>query len=162
MGGLPPVFIEFIGHSKGVKTAVADVKAELAAADSSGAGAFRKTGMLGKAAIAGIGIAAAAAAVKTVHMAADFQTQMTRVRTGAGEAAANMKMVGQGVLAMAGQVGQSTSQLTAGLYTVESAGYHGADALNVLKNAAMGAKVGAADLHTVTDAVTTGLNAYKL
>ncbi|MGH3161921.1 MAG: phage tail tape measure protein [Streptosporangiaceae bacterium] len=162
MGGLPPVFIEFIGHSKGVKTAVADVKAELATADAAGAGSFKKTGMLGKAAIAGIGLAAGAAALKTVHMAADFQTQMTRVRTGAGEAAANMKMVGQGVLAMAGQVGQSTSQLTAGLYMVESAGYHGADALNVLRNSAMGAKVGAADLHTVTDAVTTGLNAYKM
>lgn len=162
MGGLPPVFIEFLGHSKGVKTAVADVKAELAAADASGAGAFRKTGMLGKAAIVGLGIAAAGVAVHTARMAGDFQVQMTRVRTGAGEAAANMKMVGQGVLAMAGQVGQSTEQLTSGLYMVESAGYHGADALNVLKTAAMGAKVGAADLHTTTDAVTTAMNAYKM
>lgn len=161
MGALPPVFIEFLGHSKGVKTAMADVKAEMAAADASGAGAFRKTGMLGKAAIAGIGIAAAAVAVHTVKMAGDFQVQMTRVRTGAGEAAGNMKMVGQGVLAMAGQVGQSTEELTSGLYMVESAGYHGADALKVLRASAMGAKVGAADLKTTTDAVTTAMNAYK-
>lgn len=161
MGGLPPVFIEFLGHSKGVKTAMADVKAELAAADAEGAGAFKKTGMLGKAAIVGIGIAAAGVAVHTVKMAGDFQVQMTRVRTGAGEAASNMKMVGQGVLAMAGQVGQSTEQLTKGLYTVESAGYHGADALKVLKTSAMGAKVGAAELGTTTDAVTTAMNAYK-
>lgn len=160
MGGLPPVFVEFLGSSKGVKTAMADVKAELAVADESGAGAFKKTGMLGKAAIAGIGIAAVGAALATAHMAADFQTQMTRVRTGAGEAAANMTMVGNGVLAMAGQVGESTTELTSGLYTVESASFHGADALTVLKDSAMGAKVGAADLATVTDAVTTGLNAY--
>ena len=114
-----------------------------------------------KGAAIGIGAAdlAGAAAVK---MAADFQTQMTRVKTGAGELAGNMKLVSAGVLKMAGDVGQSTGQLTTGLYTVESAGYHGADALNVLKNAAMGAKVGAADLGTVTDAVTTALNAYKL
>lgn len=161
MGGLPPVFIEFLGSSKGVKTAMRDVKGELAAADAEGAGSFKKTGMLGKAAIAGLGIAAAAVAVKTVHMAGDFQVQMTRVRTGAGEAAKNMHLVGQGVLAMAGEVGQSTTELTAGLYTVESAGYHGSDALKVLKTSAQGAKVGAASLATTTDAVTTAMNAYK-
>ncbi|HWU23268.1 MAG TPA: phage tail tape measure protein [Nocardioides sp.] len=162
MGGLAPVFIEFLGHSKGVKTAIADVKAEMTAADEAGAGAFKKTGMMAKAAVVGIGIAAAGVAVHTVKMAGDFQVQMTRVRTGAGEAASNMRMVGQGVLAMAGEVGQSTEQLTAGLYTTESAGYHGANALTVLKTAAEGAKVGAAELGTTTDAVTTAMNAYKI
>ncbi|MER6533021.1 phage tail tape measure protein [Streptomyces sp900105755] len=161
MGGLPPVFIEFLGHSKGVKTAIADVKAEMAVADEAGAGAFKKTGLMAKAAVVGIGIAAAGVAIKTAKMAGDFQQQMTRVRTGAGESAKNMQMVGQGVLAMAGQVGQGTDELTKGLYMTESAGYHGADALKVLKTAAMGAKVGAADLNTTTDAATTAMNAYK-
>ena len=162
MGALPPVFVEFIGKSAGIKTAMADVKTELAATPVEGEKAFGRFGRISKAAVMGIGIAAAAAAAGAVKMAADFQTQMTRVRTGAGETAGNMKKVSDGILAMAGEVGQSTSQLTTGLYTVESAGYHGADALNVLKNSAMGAKVGAADLGTVTDAVTTALNAYKL
>ncbi|RCH68722.1 phage tail tape measure protein [Streptomyces sp. SDr-06] len=121
-----------------------------------------RLGAVAKGALLGIGVAAGVAAVKTIHMAGDFQTAMTRVRTGAGESAANMKLVSDGVLAMAGEVGQSTQQLTTGLYTVESAGYHGADALAVLKTSAMGAKVGAAELGTVTDAVTTALNAYKL
>ncbi|MFF5029252.1 phage tail tape measure protein [Streptomyces collinus] len=162
MGALPPVFIEFLGHSKGVKTAIADVKAEMAGADAAGAGAFKRTGLMAKAAVVGIGIAAAGVAIKTAKMAGDFQVQMTRVRTGAGESAKNMQMVGQGVLAMAGQVGQSTDELTKGLYMTESAGYHGADALKVLKTAAMGAKVGAADLNTTTDAATTAMNAYKM
>jgi TP901 family phage tail tape measure protein len=161
LGALPPVFIEFLGHSKGVKTAIAGVKGEMAAADSAGAGAFKRTGLYAKAAVVGIGIAAAGVAVHTVKMAGDFQVQMTRVRTGAGEAAQNMNMVGQGVLAMAGQVGQGTGELTKGLYMVESAGYHGADALKVLKASAQGAKVGAADLNTTTDAATTAMNAYK-
>jgi TP901 family phage tail tape measure protein len=161
MGALPPVFIEFLGHSKGVKTAIADVKAEMVAADEAGATGFQRTGMMAKAAVIGIGIAAAGVAVHTVKMAGDFQVQMTRVRTGAGEAAKNMQMVGQGVLAMAGEVGQSTEELTKGLYTTESAGYHGAAALKVLKTEAEGAKVGAADLGTTTDAVTTAMNAYK-
>ncbi|MFE9372244.1 phage tail tape measure protein [Streptomyces sp. NPDC006711] len=162
MGALPPVFIEFLGSFAGVKAAATGVKTQLAEVDAAGAGAFAKTGMIGKAALLGLGVAAGAAAVATVKMAGDFQLQMTRVRTGAGEAASNMKMVGDGVLAMAGEVGQSTSQLTAGLYMVESAGYHGADALKVLQVSAEGAKVGAADLHTTTDAVTTAMNAYKM
>ncbi|WP_020118806.1 phage tail tape measure protein [Streptomyces canus] len=160
MGALPPVFIEFLGHSKGVKTAIGDVKAEMAVADEAGAGAFKKTGLMAKAAVIGLGIAAAGVAIKTAKMAGDFEQQMTRVRTGAGESAKNMGMVGQGVLAMAGQVGQSTDELTKGLYMTESAGYHGANALKVLKTAAMGAKVGAADLNTTTDAATTAMNAY--
>ena len=162
MGALPPVFIEFIGSYAGLKRTVDGVKTELAEVETTGGGNMAKLGAVSQAALLGIGLAAGAAAIATVHMAADFQTQMTRVQTGAGEAQANMKMVGNGVLAMAGQVGQSTEQLTSGLYTVESAGYHGADALNVLKASAMGAKVGAADLAPVTDAVTTALNAYSL
>jgi TP901 family phage tail tape measure protein len=161
MGALPPVFIEFLGSSAGVKTAIRGVETELATVDATGAGSFAKTGMLGKAAILGLGVAAVETAKKTVEMAGDFQFQMTRVRTGAGETADNMKMVGDGVLAMAGRVGQSTSELTSGLYMVESASYHGSDALKVLETAAEGAKVGAADLRTTTDAVTTAMNAYK-
>ncbi|MEE4546779.1 phage tail tape measure protein [Streptomyces sp. V4-01] len=161
MGALPPVFIEFLGKTTGVSTAVRGVKTELATVDAEGAGSFKKTGMLGKAAILGLGVAAGEVARRTVQMAGDFQQQMTRVRTGAGEAANNMKLVSSGVLAMAGQVGQSTSELTAGLYMTESASYHGTAALNVLRTAAEGAKVGNADLKTTTDAVTTAMNAYK-
>ncbi|MFH8380633.1 phage tail tape measure protein [Kitasatospora sp. NPDC018058] len=162
MGGLPPVFIEFIGSSAGVKTAVAETKVALAEADAAGAGAFQRSGMLGKAALAGLGVAAFEAGKHAIEAAGDFQVQMTRVRTGAGEAAENMQMVSNGVLAMAGQVGQSTEHLTAGLYQIESAGYHGSAALEVLKNSAMGAKVGAAELSTVADATTTAMNAYKM
>jgi TP901 family phage tail tape measure protein len=161
VGALPPVFMEFLGSSAGIKTAIRGVKTELATVDAEGAGSFAKTGMLGKAAILGLGVAAVEVVKKTVEMAGDFQFQMTRVRTGAGEAADNMKMVGDGVLAMAGKVGQSTTELTSGLYMVESASYHGSDALHVLETAAEGAKVGAADLKTTTDAVTTAMNAYK-
>lgn len=162
MSGLPPVFIEFLGKSRGVKMAMADVKTELGATAAESETSFSRFGRVSSAAVAGIGLAAAGAAVGAIKMAADFQQQMTRVRTGAGETAGNMKLVSDGVLAMAGQVGQSTEQLTSGLYLVESAGYHGAAALNVLKIAAMGAKVGNADLGTTADAVTTAMNAYKM
>lgn len=110
----------------------------------------------------GIAAGAAFAADKLVNMAANFQQQMTRVATGAGEVQSNMKMVSEGVLNMSGEVGQSTRELTSALYTVESASYHGADALTVLHAAAQGAKVGNAELATVADAVTTSLNAYHM
>jgi phage tail tape measure protein, TP901 family, core region len=162
MGALPPVFIEFLGKSTGLHATTAAVRRDLATTESEGAGQMSRLSTVSKAALLGIGIAASVAAVKTVHMAADFQTQMTRVRTGAGELQKNMASVSSGILSMAGEVGQSTQELTSGLYMVESAGYHGADALKVLKVSAEGAKVGAADMASVTDAVTTALNAYKL
>lgn len=162
MGALPPVFIEFLGKKTGFSLTAKGVKTELAEVAEQGGGSMKRLGAVSSAALLGIGVAAAVVAVKTVHMAADFQTQMTRVRTGAGELQKNMGMVSSGVLHMAGEVGQSTKELTSGLYMVESAGYHGADALNVLKVSAEGAKVGAADMASVTDATTTALNAYKL
>ena len=48
------------------------------------------------------------------------------------------------------------------MYTVESAGYHGADGLIVLKAAAQGAKDEGADLATVSNAVTDALVDYHL
>lgn len=110
----------------------------------------------------GVGIAAAAAGDHMLHMAGDFQQGMTRLVTGAGEVQSNMHLVSQGILDLAGQVGESTKDLAAGMYLVESAGFHGAAGLNVLKIAAQGAKVGNADMATVADAVTTALNAYHI
>jgi TP901 family phage tail tape measure protein len=110
-------------------------------------------------ALLGIGLAAGAAAigigVTAVKAAGDFQQQLTTLSTGAGESASNLKMVGDGILNLATQTGTSTKQLTDGMYMIESAGYHGAAGLAVLKAASEGAKVGNADLGVVADATTT-------
>jgi TP901 family phage tail tape measure protein len=111
----------------------------------------------GAVAVAGVGIG-----VVAVKMAADFQTSITQLATGAGESVKNLKLISDGILAMAGQVGQAPIDLAKGIYMIESAGYHGAAALDILRVAAEGAKVGNADLAVVTDAVTTSLNAYHL
>lgn len=110
-------------------------------------------------ALAGTAVAVGA---KTVKMAADFQTGLTSLQTGAGESASNMKLVGDGILNMAGQVGESTKDLTDGLYHIESAGYRGAAGLDVLKIAAMGAKVGSADLDTMGKTLTGTMNSYGI
>lgn len=111
-----------------------------------------------------LGMAASAAffASKAVNAAGDFQFAMTRVQTGAGEAAENIKGDMDGIMKMMGEVGESSKDLASALYLVNSAGYHGAEGLEVLKIAAMGAKVGAAELPTTADALTTALNAWHM
>lgn len=105
------------------------------------------------AAIIGVGVA-------SVHMAGDFQTAMTQLVTGAGESQRAIGMVSRGVEDMSVNVGAKATDLAHGLYMIESAGFHGARGLNVLEKSSQGAKVGAADMETVADAVTTALNAY--
>lgn len=108
------------------------------------------------------GAALIAVGAKAVSMASEFQASTTRLATSAGESYSSIKLVGQGMLDMAGQVGISAKALSDGMYTVESAGYHGADGLIVLKAAAEGAKDENADLATVSNAVTDALVDYHM
>src|SRR5262249_40871564 len=106
--------------------------------------------------------AAGAIGLASIHMAADFESATTRLVTSAGEVQSNLASVRQGILDMAGQVGDSADQLAAALYVIESGGQHGADGLTVLRAAAEGAKTENADLTTVADAVTSVLQDYHL
>jgi TP901 family phage tail tape measure protein len=110
----------------------------------------------------GLGAAAtlAAVAVGSVKAAAQYQMLTENLVTGAGEQQQSLAMVRAGMLDMAGQVGDSANTLAKAMFLVESAGYHGASGLQVLKIAAEGAKVDGADLTTTVDALTSALNAY--
>lgn len=110
----------------------------------------------------GIGAAAAGIAIKTTQMAANFQTQMLRLQTSAGEQKSNMATVSSGILDLATKTGDSTKELAAAMYTVESGGQHGAAGLTVLQAAAEGAAAEGADLNEVADATTTILQDYHL
>lgn len=101
-------------------------------------------------------------AAESTKMAVSFEAAGTRLVTSAGESTKNLDMVKKGMLDMAGQVGIGATELAKGMYTVESAGYHGADGLKVLKAAAQGAKAENADLATVANAVTDALTDYHL
>lgn len=108
--------------------------------------------------VGGIGTVVGASA----KMAADFQEKMTLLVTGAGESQANVSKVANGILNMAPKVQTSSDQLADGMYMIESAGFHGAQGLSVLKAAAEGAKVGNADMSTTADALTTVLKDYHI
>ncbi len=112
-------------------------------------------------ALGGLG-AFAGLAYEGVKSAISFQEGLTSLATGAGESEKNLKKVGDGILSISGQTATSSTDLTNGMYMIESAGYHGAAGLSVLKAAAEGAKVGNADLQTVADALTSTLNAYGM
>ena len=98
----------------------------------------------------------------SVKMAADFQSATTRLATDAGESVKNLGMIRKGILDMAQAVGQTPKQLAEGMYYIESAGYHGAAALKILKASAEGATVGFTDMASMGSAVTTVLRDYNL
>ncbi|ELP67683.1 tail tape measure protein, TIGR01760 family [Streptomyces turgidiscabies Car8] len=97
-----------------------------------------------------------------VKAAGDFQQQMNLLVTACGESSKNLKMVSNGVMALARETGTSTGQLAEGMYQVEKAGYRAGDGLKVLRAAAQGAREEGADLKDVTNAMTSVMASYHL
>jgi TP901 family phage tail tape measure protein len=108
----------------------------------------------------GAGLAAAAVGYESVKAATSFQTLITRLVTSAGESKSNLDIVRQGILNISSSVGVSANEAAKGMYTVESAGYHAADAVTVLRAATEGAAIEGADFATVSNAVTDVLKDY--
>jgi len=134
------------------------------AEESSAAGSSKALGLVGSLSKLAVGTTAVSAILggDALHQAGNYQQSLTKLATTAGESTSNLKLVGDGMLNMAGQVGVSAQDLSKAMYVVESSGFHGADSLVVLKAAAQGAKQENADLGHVTDAVTTALHDYNL
>lgn len=159
---LPPVVATLVAdikqYSADMDKAEGKMTAFGAKADTTGS---KVTNGLNKAsnAIIGLGLGVAAYSVKS---ATSFQELMTQLVTGAGESESNLKTVSDGILAMAGQVGQTPQALAQGMYLIESAGYHGSAGLKVLKASAEGAAVGGAQMSTVANALTTAMHDYHI
>ena len=141
-------------ETTGVKTAaagdesvVAGDKAEAAGGKAEAAGGMWKTALLGVAIALGYGI----------DKASGFQSSMEQLHTQAGVAQDKIAGLSQGVLKLAGQVGEGPQSLSESLYHVASnmasTGASGAQMLNAVKVAAEGAQVGGADLVDVTNAL---------
>lgn len=107
-------------------------------------------------------VAVTVATIAAAHAASDFESQTAHLVTDAGEAATQLQMVRQGMLGISSATGTSAEALYQGMYHIESAGYHGAAGLQVLKAAAEGAKVGNADLDTIAKTLVGTMNSYGL
>jgi len=146
----------------GDEAAAARVKAtEAAAAAEAGAtksaAALTKLKSAANTALIGTSVALAGVGYESVKMATEFQKSVNLLVTGAGESRKNIDLVSKGLLEMAGEVGISADDLAKGMYLVESAGFHGAHGLDVMRAAAQGAKTDGADAAEVADALTTVL-----
>jgi len=108
---------------------------------------------IAEAAVLGLGAVA-------VHLAGTFQEQMTQLVTGAGESQKNLKLVSDGILAISQTTGESTSQLAQGMFTIESAGDHGAKGLAILRDATEAAKESGAQMADTANALTTVIANY--
>jgi len=91
-----------------------------------------------------------AAATKT---AMDFQTSMEQIHTQAGVSQKAVDDLSKSVVAMAGSVATGPEELSKGLFHLASQGLRGSQALDALRVAAEGAKVGGANLEDVTNAL---------
>ena len=168
-----------LDRASAASVAAIDAQERLAAADeraalaSKGAGAASEAsaakteesgglmaGMGGKVKMAMLGVAVGMGLA--VRSGMDFQQESTKWVTSAGESASQLGMLQQGVLKLSAQTATSSSQLASGLYMISSAGITGAGGLSVLKAAAEGAKSEGADLSEVTNALTSGINAYGM
>ncbi len=93
--------------------------------------------------------------------ASDFGAAMELIHTQAGAPQREVEKLKQSVLDLAPAVATGPNELAKGLYHLESQGLRGAKAMDALRVAAEGARLGQADLEDVTNAlgaaVTVGL-----
>jgi TP901 family phage tail tape measure protein len=160
---LGTLLVEFKADLNNLSAGSARAKGELRSVDEaarSSSGGFSVLKFMAANALMEVGRKAVDAGVATLKMAGDFDAGVTSLVTGAGESQKNIKMVSDGMLAMGPAVGETTKQLEAGMYMIESGGFHGAAGLNILKMAAEGAKVGNADLGVTADATDTILKNF--
>src|SRR6185437_7987112 len=134
-GLLPPVVATLTADIKQFTAKMDEAKGQMDAMAAKGESTGSRLSSLGGSIAKGLAVGVVGIGGIAVKMAGDFQESMTQLVTGAGESESNLKSVSNGILAMAGQVGESTTKLAAGMYMVESAGFHGAQGLQVLKAA---------------------------
>lgn len=108
-----------------------------------------------------IGLTAPIVALGTAVVATSmkFQASMELIRTQAGATQAEVDSMTTSVLNLAksGQTGQGPEALAEGLYHIESLGYRGAQALDILKTSADAADTGMANMEDVANALGAAL-----
>lgn len=150
MDFLPPVVAKLIADVGEFNAAMGASEAKLTgfqAAQSKLAGA-------GKVAMAGLAIATAAVAYESVKLASSFNQTMELVHTQAGASQAEVEALKKSVLDLSPAVGIGPEKLAEGLYHIESTGFRGKQAMDILTAAAKDAAMGLADLDTVTFALS--------
>jgi TP901 family phage tail tape measure protein len=138
----------------------ANAAAQARVKESSAASGIGLASMGKTAGVAALGLGVAGAVM--VKAAGNFQDSTTHLVTDAGESAKNLAMVQAGILRVSTATGTSAADITNAMYHIESGGYHGAAGLRMLEVSAQGARVGGADLDTVSKTLVGTMNAYGM
>jgi TP901 family phage tail tape measure protein len=134
-------------REEAIATQQASIAAEKNAARMSAvADSIGRLGKISAIALAGI-------AAYSIKAATDFQAKMLLIHTQAGDTGVDLKKLGDQVMALAPLTGIGPDKLADGLYHVESAGFRGAEAMQILTAAAKAAAIGQSDMETTTQAM---------
>lgn len=150
MDFLPPVVARLVADTAEFSAALGASTAKLEGFEA----ANKKLAGAGKVAMGALALAAAGAAIESVHLAANFDQAMELIHTQAGAAQSEVEGLKQKVLDLAPTVGIGPEKLAEGLYHIESTGFRGKAALDILTASAKLAAMGLADLDTVTFAMS--------
>src|SRR5215471_19143947 len=146
---MPGIVVEIVGNASKYKRELDSAVASTAKANSGFAKMSKAAGIAGAALGGALVYGIAKAADASVH----FQSSMELLSTQAGVSQKAVAGLSQGVLDLAGPTATAPEKLSEGLYHLASQGLKGKQALDALKIAAEGAKVGQANLEDVTNAL---------
>jgi len=105
--------------------------------------------------IVGLGTAA-------FKMAGDFDQNMRKVNVMLKATEDEMKNYKKEILDMSNRTGKSAEDISGAFYMIVSAGFRGADAIDILTTSMEGAVGGAADATATTEALTKAMNVFGL
>lgn len=115
---------------------------------------------LGQRLTLGVTVPLGLAGIAAGKLAVDFGASMSTIEGLVGIAADKVDAMGESVLNLSGVVAKSPQELADALFFVTSAGFRGAEAMQVLENAAKAAAAGLGDTVAVASAVTSVINTY--
>ena len=101
-----------------------------------------------------------AAGAAAVHLATDFEESMSKIEGLVGVSGKQVSAWSDQILNMGQTLPQAPKELADALFFVTSAGFRGAEAMDVLTMSAKAAAAGLGETLTVADAVTSAVNSY--
>lgn len=147
------------GFQAGMRQAAASTRqvghAAAASSAESTAALNKQLGMMAlvRKAAMGIGIALVGAGLEAYKLNTEFDKQLTMVQAEAGASASEVANMRKKILELSGTLRQSPIELAKGLYHIESLGFRGSKALELLKDSAHMANISGANLEETTTAL---------
>jgi len=152
------------GHSLYWKTGIDNQGLKKGSTEAKGILRTLSKSVTGMDIFAGLGISATIAFTKmsreAYNFSKDFESAMKEVQTISETVQKNYAGVSKEVIEMTKTVPENAKNLAKGLYQIVSAGYDGAESMDILRQSAELAVAGVTDTFTAADAITSIMNAY--